>query len=339
MRILVTGGAGYIGSHTVVALLEAGHQVAVLDNLSNSDIAVINRVKQITGKSPAFFKADVRDGSALGNIFSHFRPEAVIHFAGLKAVGESVQQPLRYYEWNVGGSVALFQAMDQAGVRTLIFSSSATVYGDPKEVPIPENAPIAPTSPYGHSKAMIEQVLADVAAANPEWRIARLRYFNPVGAHESGLIGESPNDVPNNLMPYISQVAVGKLNELRIFGGDYATEDGTGVRDYIHVMDLAQGHMAALDFLEGQTGLHTINLGTGRGCSVLEIVKAFEKASGQHVPYRIVERRPGDVALCFSDPSEAERLLGWKARYSLEDMCRDAWRWQSMNPDGYGTEP
>ncbi|MGZ8983662.1 MAG: UDP-glucose 4-epimerase GalE [Methylotenera sp.] len=339
MRILVTGGAGYIGSHTCVALLIAGHEVAILDNLSNSRIEVVNRIKLISKRTPAFFNVDMRDRSAVESVFDCFHPEAVIHFAGLKAVGESVQNPLRYYEWNVSGSVVLFQVMEKFSVKQLVFSSSANVYGDAVEVPIRENAPIAPTNPYGQSKAMIEQILADLVAADTEWQIARLRYFNPMGAHQSGLIGEDPNGVPSNLPPYISQVALGKLDELQIFGGDYSTPDGTGVRDYIHVMDLALGHLAALDYLARDTGLLTVNLGTGRGYSVLEMVNAFEKACDKPVPYRIVERRSGDVAQSYADPSEAERFLGWKAHFSLEDMCRDAWRWQSMNPQGYGTEP
>lgn len=335
MRILVTGGAGYIGSHTCVALLDAGHEVTILDNLSNSRIEVVNRINLISKRAPAFFNVDVRDRAAVESIFDSFHPEAVIHFAGLKAVGESLQNPLRYYEWNVSGSVVLFQVMEKFSVKQLVFSSSANVYGDAIEVPIRENAPIAPTNPYGQSKAMIEQILADLVAADAEWSIARLRYFNPMGAHESGLIGEDPNGVPNNLPPYISQVAVGKLNELKIFGGDYPTPDGTGVRDYIHVMDLALGHLAALDYLARERCLLTVNLGTGRGYSVLEMVNAFENACGKPVPYRIVERRLGDVAQSFSDPSEAARLLGWKARFGLDDMCRDAWRWQSKNPQGY----
>jgi UDP-glucose 4-epimerase len=339
MRILVTGGAGYIGSHTCVALLEAGHDVAILDNLSNSCIEVINRIKLISKRPPAFFNVDVRVRAAVESVFDSFHPEAVIHFAGLKAVGESVQNPLRYYEWNVSGSVVLFQVMEKKKVKKLVFSSSANVYGVAIGVPIRESALIAPTNPYGQSKAMIEQILADLVAADTEWRIACLRYFNPMGAHESGLIGEDPNGVPSNLPPYISQVAVGKLDELQIFGGDYSTPDGTGVRDYIHVKDLAHGHLAALDYLAKERGLLTVNLGTGRGYSVLELVNAFENACGKPVPYCIVERRSGDVAQSFADPSEAVRLLGWKARFSLEDMCRDAWRWQSMNPQGYGLMP
>lgn len=338
MRILVTGGAGYIGSHTCVVLLDAGHEVAILDNLCNSRNEVINRISQITKQPTAFFNVDVRDRAAVESAFDSFHPEIVVHFAGLKAVSESLQDPLRYYEWNVSGSIVLFQVMTKKKVKRLVFSSSANVYGNAIDVPIRESAPIAPTNPYGQSKAMIEQILADIATADSEWSIARLRYFNPMGAHLSGLIGEAPNGVPNNLPPYISQVAVGELSELQIFGGDYLTPDGTGVRDYIHVMDLAYGHLAAMDFLRRQRGLLTVNLGTGRGYSVLEMVRAFEKVCGKPVPFRIAERRSGDVAQSFADPSEAVRLLGWKARFGLEEMCRDAWRWQSMNPQGYGTE-
>ena len=338
MRILVTGGAGYIGSHTCVALLGEGYEVAILDNLSNSSMEAVERIKLITKRRPDFFNADVREQVAVELVFDKFKPDAVIHFAGLKSVGESVQDPLSYYDWNVTGSLTLFQVMARKGVKTLIFSSSASVYGDAADVPIRESAPIAPANPYGQSKAMIERILADLVAADSEWRVARLRYFNPMGAHESGLIGEDPNGVPNNLSPYISQVAVGKLNELKIFGGDYPTPDGTGVRDYIHVMDLALGHLAALNHLARAQGLLTLNLGTGRGCSVLEMVAAFEKACGKSVPYRVVDRRPGDVAQSFADPSEAARTLGWSTRWNLDDMCRDAWRWQSMNPHGYGTK-
>ena len=338
MRILVTGGAGYIGSHTCVALLDEGYEVAILDNLSNSSMEAVERIKLIAKRRPDFFNADVREQVAVELVFDKFKPDAVIHFAGLKSVGESVQDPLRYYDWNVTGSLTLFQVMAKRDVKTLIFSSSASVYGDAADVPIRESAPIAPANPYGQSKAMIERILADLVAADSEWRVARLRYFNPMGAHESGLIGEDPNGVPNNLSPYISQVAVGKLNELKIFGGDYPTPDGTGVRDYIHVMDLALGHLAALNHLARAQGLLTLNLGTGRGCSVLEMVTAFEKACGKPVPYRVVDRRPGDVAQSFADPSEAARTLGWSTRWNLDDMCRDAWRWQSMNPHGYGTK-
>ena len=338
MRILVTGGAGYIGSHTCVALLGEGYEVAILDNLSNSSMEAVERIKLIAKRRPDFFNADVREQVAVELVFDKFKPDAVIHFAGLKSVSESVQDPLRYYDWNVTGSLTLFQMMAKRGVKTLIFSSSASVYGDAADVPIRESEPIAPANPYGQSKAMIERILADLVAADSEWRVARLRYFNPMGAHESGLIGEDPNGVPNNLSPYISQVAVGKLNELKIFGGDYPTPDGTGVRDYIRVMDLALGHLAALNHLARAQGLLTLNLGTGRGCSVLEMVAAFEKACGKPVPYRVVDRRPGDVAQSFADPSEAARTLGWSTRWNLDDMCRDAWRWQSMNPHGYGTK-
>jgi len=335
MRVLVTGGAGYIGSHTCVALLDAGHDVAILDNLSNSHIEVIERIKLIAKRSPSFFNVDVRDRAAVELVFDSFKPDAVMHFAGLKAVGESVLNPLRYYEWNVSGSIVLFQVMEQHNVKTLVFSSSANVYGNATDVPIQENAPIAPTNPYGQSKAMIEQILADLVGVDTGWRIARLRYFNPMGAHESGMIGEDPNGIPSNLPPYISQVAAGKLKELQIFGDDYPTSDGTGVRDYIHVMDLALGHLAALDYLMHKKGLLTVNLGTGRGYSVLEMVSAFKNACGKPIPYRIVERRPGDVAQSFADPSDAVRLLGWKTHLGLADMCRDAWRWQLKNPNGY----
>ena len=312
--------------------------MAILDNLSNSSMEAVERIKLIAKRRLDFFNADVREQVAVELVFDKFKPDAVIHFAGLKSVGESVQDPLRYYDWNVTGSLTLFQVMAKRDVKTLIFSSSASVYGDAADVPIRENAPIAPANPYGQSKAMIERILADLVAADSEWRVALLRYFNPMGAHESGLIGEDPNGVPNNLSPYISQVAVGKLNELKIFGGDYPTPDGTGVRDYIHVMDLALGHLAALNHLARAQGLLTLNLGTGRGCSVLEMVTAFEKACGKPVPYRVVDRRPGDVAQSFADPSEAARTLGWSTRWNLDDMCRDAWRWQSMNPHGYGTK-
>ncbi len=335
MKILITGGLGYIGSHTYVELLNSGHDVAILDNLSNSSIEVVARLKLITLSTPIFFNADVRDQEAVEAIFDSFQPDVVIHFAGLKSVGESLQDPLLYYEWNVSGSVALLQVMKKKNVRRLVFSSSANVYGNAMEVPIAENTRIAPTNPYGQSKAMVEQILADLVDADAGWSIVRLRYFNPMGAHPSGMIGEDPNGLPNNLPPYISQVAVGRCDELRIFGGDYSTPDGTGVRDYIHVMDLAVGHLAALNYLSKEYGILTLNLGTGRGYSVLEMVKAFEMASGKSVPYRIVDRRPGDVAISYADPREAERLLGWKAIFGLDEMCRDAWYWQSKNPNGY----
>lgn len=334
-KILVTGGAGYIGSHTVVELMAAGLEVVIADNFSNAKPTVIDRLETIAGRRPILVHLDVRDRSALRRLFAAERFDAVIHFAGLKAVGESVAQPLRYYDNNVSGSVALFECMAEAGVKTLVFSSSATVYGDPQSVPIKEDFALSATNPYGRSKLMIEDVLRDVAKVDPDWRIALLRYFNPVGAHPSGMIGEDPEGIPNNLVPYIAQVAVGKLKELSVFGGDYSTPDGTGVRDYIHVLDLAAGHLAALRALQAWRGVLTVNLGTGRGYSVLEMVKAFEAASGKPVPYRLVGRRPGDVAQCYADPALAERLLGWRATRGIDQMCADAWRWQSMNPQGY----
>ena len=332
MNILVTGGLGFIGSHTCVALFSAGHEVTVIDNLFNSRRDILDRIGNIAGKIPAFVEGDVRDKAMLRETFSRRPIDAVIHFAGLKAVGESVEQPLRYYDWNVGGSLALCEAMAEAGVKTLIFSSSATVYGDPASVPIREDFPRSTTNPYGASKLMIEDILSDLVKADPEWRIARLRYFNPVGAHESGLIGESPNGIPNTLMPYVSQVAEGQRERLKVFGGDYPTPDGTGVRDYIHVVDLAEGHVAAIEYLLREKGLLTVNLGTGCGYSVLDMVRAFEKASGRPVPYDIVARRPGDVAACYADPTLATKLLGWRAKRGIDAMCRDAWRWQQNQP-------
>ena len=334
MHILVTGGTGFIGSHTCVALLAAGHETSVIDNLSNSRRDVLDRVEQIAGTRPAFFEGDVRDRALLRQIFAHRPVDAVIHFAGLKAVGESVAQPLRYYDWNIGSTIALCQVMSEAGVKTLVFSSSATVYGDPAALPIREDFLRSTTNPYGASKLMIEDILADLAKADASWKISRLRYFNPVGAHESGLIGETPSGIPNNLMPYVAQVAVGRRPRLQVFGNDYATPDGTGVRDYIHVCDLAQGHVAALRRLFSHAGSFTVNLGTGRGHSVLEAIEAFKRASGRPIPYRIVERRPGDAATSFCDPSKALRELGWKTTLDLDDICRDAWRWQSQNPAG-----
>lgn len=335
-RVLVTGGAGYIGSHTCIELMAAGHQVVVVDNLCNSKRESLARVERIAGQTlRAFVQADIRDRAAMRAVFATHDIDAVIHFAGLKAVGESVAKPLEYYDNNVSGTVALCEVMAEAGVKTLAFSSSATVYGDPASVPIREDFPTGPTNPYGRSKWMVEYLLQDLVAADPSWRVALLRYFNPVGAHESGLIGEDPNGLPNNLMPFVSQVAVGKLGELRVFGGDWPTPDGTGVRDYIHVLDLAQGHVRAIDYLAEHTGLLTVNLGTGRGYSVLEVVRAFEQASGRAVPYRIVDRRPGDIAQCYADPAHANRLLGWVARRDLAQMCADAWNWQRSNPQGY----
>lgn len=328
--ILVTGGAGFIGSHTCVALANAGIPFMVLDNLCNSRPSVLERVERITGVPVPFIEGDIRDAALLRRVFAEHAVKAVIHFAALKSVGESVREPLRYYDNNVAGTVALLGAMRAANVRTLVFSSSATVYGDPASVPIREGFPLSATNPYGWSKLMMEQVLADVDAAEPgQWRIARLRYFNPVGAHASGLIGEDPQDIPNNLLPYVAQVAVGLREALSVYGGDYPTPDGTGVRDYIHVCDLADGHVAALRYLREHPGLLTVNLGTGRPVSVLDMVQAFERASGRPVPYRIVDRRPGDVAQCWADPALAQQLLGWSAQLGLDQMCEDAWRWQS----------
>ena len=337
-RILVTGGAGYIGSHTTLALLQAGFEVVVLDNLCNSSAKSLERVTEIAGRAPTFICGDVRDRAQLDRLFAEHPISAVLHFAGLKAVGESVADPLRYYDVNVCGAVTLCQAMQAAGVFSLVFSSSATVYGDPTRVPIDEDQPVGqPANPYGRSKLMVEQVLADLAAANGAWRVALLRYFNPVGAHESGRIGEDPSGIPNNLLPYIAQVAVGKLAELTVFGDDYPTPDGTGVRDYIHVVDLADGHLRALQALHARPGVHVWNLGTGTGTSVLQMLQAFEQASGRMVPYRIAPRRAGDVATCYANPAKAERELGWKATRGLAEMMRDTWRWQSRNPRGYHT--
>ena len=333
--ILVTGGAGYIGSHTVLLLLEAGHKVVVLDNLSNSSPESLRRVEQLTGKAVTFREGDIRDAACLDALFAEFSVSGVVHFAGLKAVGESVAEPLRYYDCNVVGTIRLLEAMARAGVKRLVFSSSATVYGDPASVPIKEDFPLSTTNPYGASKLHIEDMLRDLYVSDDSWEIALLRYFNPVGAHESGQIGEDPSGIPNNLMPYIAQVAVGKREKLSVFGGDYSTPDGTGVRDYIHVMDLAQGHLAALRALKDKGGLLTVNLGTGRGYSVLEMVQSFAKASGREVPYEIVARRPGDVAQCYADPAHAEQVLGWKAERGIVDMCRDHWRWQEANPNGF----
>jgi len=327
-NVLITGGTGYIGSHTAVEMLAAGSDVFLIDNLCNSKCSVVDRIERIAGRRPGFAQIDLRDRPALRRLFARRRFDAVIHFAGLKAVGESVARPLAYYDNNVSGSVALFECMAEAGLNTLVFSSSACVYGEPASVPVREDAPLAPGNPYGRTKQMIEDVLRDLARAEAGWRIALLRYFNPVGAQASGLIGEDPSGVPNNLMPFIAQVALGKLKELRVFGSDYPTPDGTGVRDYIHVVDLARGHLAALGALRRRGGLLTLNLGTGRGYSVLEVVRAFTAASGRPVPYRIVARRPGDVAQCYADPALAHQALGWKAQLGIEAMCADAWRWQ-----------
>ncbi len=334
--ILVTGGAGYIGSHTCIELMAAGYDVVVVDNFCNSKPEALRRVDELAGRPlKAFYQADIRDKQVLREIFAAHAVEAVIHFAALKAVGESVAQPLRYYDNNIAGTVALAEVMAEAGVKSLVFSSSATVYGDPARVPIREDFPTGPTNPYGRTKWMMEFVLSDLAQADPAWRVALLRYFNPVGAHPSGRIGEDPNGLPNNLMPFVSQVAVGRLPRLRVFGGDYPTPDGTGVRDYIHVVDLAKGHVAAVRRLAEQTGVLTVNLGTGRGYSVLEVVRAFEAASGRPVPFEIVERRAGDVAQCYAETALAEQLLGWRAERGIDEMCVDTWRWQSSNPQGY----
>ncbi|MGI6561337.1 MAG: UDP-glucose 4-epimerase GalE [Clostridia bacterium] len=335
MTILVTGGAGYIGSHTCVELLEAGYDAVVVDNLSNSDRKSIERVEKITGKPLPLYTSDLLDIDALNRIFEKHTIDTVIHFAGYKAVGESVAKPLKYYENNLVGTIRLLQCMKEHNVKNIVFSSSATVYGDPHKVPITEDFPIQATNPYGRSKLMIEEILRDLYKSDSSWNIAILRYFNPVGAHKSGLIGEDPNDIPNNLVPYISQVAIGKLKELRVFGNDYPTPDGTGVRDYIHVIDLALGHIKAVEKIRQNPGLFTVNLGTGRGYSVLEMIKAFEKASGRKIPYIFTDRRPGDIAVCYADPTKAYELLGWKAERDIDEMCEDTWRWQTMNPNGY----
>ena len=333
--VLVTGGAGYIGSHACVELLNANFDVVVLDNFCNSKATSIKRVEKITGKSITLIEGDVRDKATLTTLFSDHQIDAVMHFAGLKAVSDSVNNPLAYYDNNVMGSITLLEVMSEFSVNNIVFSSSATVYGFSDDKPIPETAPLSPFNPYGRNKRMVEQVLADVSIANPNWNIALLRYFNPVGAHPSGEIGEDPNGVPNNLMPYVSQVAVGKRERLSVFGNDYPTIDGTGVRDYIHVVDLALGHVAALNKLMQGCGLLTLNLGAGRGYSVLELVQAFEASTGQKIPYEIVNRRAGDIAIYFADASLAKQVLGWKTTKTLEDICRDAWRWQTKNPNGY----
>lgn len=336
--ILVTGGTGFIGSHTIVALAEAGQPVVILDNLCNSSAKVLDRLNRLGVHPLEFVQADIRDAQALDAVFARHRFAGVVHFAGLKAVGESVTQPLRYMDNNVGGTLQLLQAMDRADVRRIVFSSSATVYGDPAVVPIPETAPLTATNPYGRTKLMCEDALRELYAADPRWHIAILRYFNPVGAHESGLLGEAPNGIPNNLMPYITQVALGQRAFLQIFGKDYDTPDGTGVRDYLHVCDLAEGHVAALRALD-PPGLLTVNLGTGRGVSVKEMVETFARVNSVEIAHRYVARRSGDVAQCFADPRQARELLGWQAQLGLERMCADAWRWQRMNPQGFETTP
>lgn len=335
MKILVTGGTGFIGSHTILELLEAGHDVHAMDNLVNSKITALRRVESLTGKSVPFQKADLLDQNALNNLLDGAGFDAVIHFAGLKAVGESVEKPLHYYENNVTGTINLCKAMDKHGVKRMVFSSSATVYGNPSESPLTEDSPLSATNPYGQTKLTIEHILQDICAADSDWKVTLLRYFNPVGAHESGDIGEDPTGIPNNLMPYVTQVAVGKRDELSIFGSDYPTHDGTGVRDYIHVVDLAKGHLKALENLEHESGAESYNLGTGNGSSVLDVVKMFGKATGQNIPYRLTDRRPGDAAVCFADASKAKERLNWQTEKTLEDMCRDAWNWQTKNPNGY----
>jgi len=338
-NILVTGGAGYIGSHTCIELLKAGYTPIVLDNLCNSSTVSLDRVKQITGEEVAFIEGDVRDPLILDQIFESYKIYGVIHFAGLKAVGESVEKPFMYYDNNISGSICLFDSMNRNNVKRIIFSSSATVYGDPETVPIKEDFPVSATNPYGRSKLHIEEILQDIYVSDDSWNIALLRYFNPVGAHESGLIGEDPNDIPNNLMPFISGVAVGRYEKVSVFGGDYPTPDGTGVRDYIHVVDLAKGHVKALQAFENDQvdNLYTVNLGTGVGLSVLEMITAFSDASKKTVAYQIVDRRAGDIACCYADPAMAKEMLGWEAQYGIKEMCDDTWRWQSNNPQGYKT--
>ena len=336
MSILVTGGAGYIGSHTVVELSNAGYEAVVVDNLSNSSKESLKRVEELTGKKIRFYEADIRDRKAMDKIFEENKIDSVIHFAGLKAVGESTQKPVEYYDNNIGGTLTLVQSMREHGVKNIVFSSSATVYGSPAFVPITEECPKGVcTNPYGWTKSMLEQILTDIQKADNEWNVILLRYFNPIGAHKSGRIGENPNGIPNNLMPYITQVAVGKLDHLNVFGNDYKTHDGTGVRDYIHVVDLALGHVKAIEKLKENPGTKIYNLGTGIGYSVLDIVNAFEKATGVKVPYVIGPRRPGDIDECYSDATKAKNELGWQAQYGIEDMCRDSWNWQSKNPNGY----
>ena len=335
MKILVTGGAGFIGSHTVVELLQEGSEVIIVDNLSNSSLVALERVAEITGTAPQFILADIRNQEALRQIFMQQQPEAVVHFAGLKAVGESVEQPLAYYQNNIAGTATLCEVMAEFGCKQLVFSSSATVYGDPAILPITEAAPTRATNPYGRTKLFIEEMLRDLHASDPQWRIALLRYFNPIGAHPSGRIGEDPAGIPNNLFPFISQVAIGKRSQLSVFGNDYPTIDGTGVRDYIHVVDLAIGHLRALERLSAAPGLVTCNLGTGQGYSVLQMVAAFARVSGREVPYQIEERRAGDIAACYADPGYAKQELDWQAKRGLEEMCQDGWRWQQGNPQGY----
>lgn len=339
MSILVAGGAGFIGSHTCVELLDAGYDVVVVDNLYNASPEALKRVEKITGKTVTFYEADILDRDALNKIFDAHDIEAVIHFAGYKAVGESVQKPIEYYHNNMTGTLVLCDVMRNHGVKNIVFSSSATVYGDPAQIPITENCPKGqPTNPYGWTKSMLEQVLTDIHTSDPEWNVILLRYFNPIGAHKSGLIGEDPKGIPNNLVPYVAQVAVGKREALGVFGNDYDTPDGTGVRDYIHVVDLAAGHVKAIEKLRQNPGVEIYNLGTGNGYSVLQVVAAFEKACGHAIPYEIKARREGDIATCYCDPEKAKNDLGWVAKYGIDEMCEDSWRWQSTNPDGYATK-
>ena len=336
MNILVTGGAGYIGSHTIVELLRAGHDAVVVDNLSNSSEKSLQRVEQITGKPVPFYRVDIRDRAGLDEVLEQHAIDCCIHFAGLKAVGESVQKPWEYYENNIGGTLVLVDALKRHGCKNIIFSSSATVYGDPAFVPITEDCPKGTcTNPYGWTKSMLEQILTDLHTADEEWNVILLRYFNPIGAHKSGKIGEDPKGIPNNLLPYVAQVAIGKLECVGVFGNDYDTPDGTGVRDYIHVVDLAVGHVKAIDKIKENPGVKVYNLGTGNGYSVLDVIKAFSKACGHDVPYQIKPRRPGDIAICYADASLAKKELNWEAQYGIEDMCADSWKWQSMNPNGY----
>lgn len=334
MKVLVTGGAGYIASHTNIVLLEAGHDVVAVDNFCNSNVESINRVEEITGKKISFYEADVRDKDALRAIFKEEHIDAVIHFAGLKAVGESCAKPLLYYDNNIGSTLALVEVMEEFDVKKLVFSSSATVYGTPERLPLDEECHLSTTNPYGATKLMIEDIFRDIYKADNSWHVSLLRYFNPVGAHPSGKIGEDPKGIPNNLMPFVAQVAIGRLPHVNVFGDDYDTPDGTGVRDYIHVVDLARAHLAALDNIE-KFGCDAVNVGTGTGYSVLDMVKAFGKACGHEIPYRIAPRRPGDIAACYASPEKAKQLLGWEALYNLDDMCRDLWKWQTLNPNGY----
>ena len=335
MAILVTGGAGYIGSHTVVQLLENNQEVVIVDDFSNSDPVVLERIKELTDKDFTFYELNLLEKEKLQDVFEKHAIEAVIHFAGFKAVGESVAEPLMYYHNNITGTLVLLEVMKEFDVKKIVFSSSATVYGMDNEAPFTENMPTSATNPYGQTKVFIEHILSDMYVADPKWSVILLRYFNPIGAHESGRIGEDPNDIPNNLMPYITQVAVGKLDQLAVFGDDYETHDGTGVRDYIHVIDLAQGHLSALDYALSHTGVEAVNLGTGEGYSVLDVVNAFQTANDVEIPYKIVERRPGDIAIGYADANKAKEVLGWEAKYSLEDMCRTSWNWQKNNPNGY----